>query len=119
MDCKNILVIDDEESIRTMMQDILEIEGYSVYTAADGAEGLERLTQISDEPCMVLLDMMMPKHNGWQFLTAQRNDPKLSNIPVVVCSAYTETAKAVHPHGFVPKPVQLETLLSAVRAFSA
>jgi CheY-like chemotaxis protein len=118
-ECKNILIVDDEESIRSMMRDILEIEGYRVFTAHNGDHGIQELKTIASEPCVVLLDMMMPESNGWQFLHLQRNDPKLCHIPVVVCSAYTESAKAVHPDGFVPKPIQLDTLLSAVKEFCA
>lgn len=117
MECKNILIVDDEESIRSMMQDVLELEGFHVFTATDGAEGIEVLRTMSPEPCMVLLDMMMPKHNGWQFLDTQRNDPNLSKIPVVICSAYAESAKAVHPNGIVHKPIQLNSLLSTVKEF--
>lgn len=116
---KNILVVEDEESIRTMMRDILEIEGYNVITACDGDQGIEQLRAISPEPCVVLLDLMMPVKNGWQFLDVQRNDPDLAKFPVVICSAYTESAKSVHPSGFVPKPIQLDSLLHAVKAFSA
>ncbi len=117
--CKNILIVEDELAIRQMMQDILELEGYKIYTASDGAEGLKVLEAISPNPCVVLLDLMMPGTNGWWFLDRQRSDPKLSKIPVVICSAYAESARSVHPSGFVPKPVQLNSLLGAVKAFCA
>ena len=118
MDCKNILVIDDEPAIRQMMRDILELEGYHVSTAANGEEGISELKSIRS-PCVVLLDLMMPVKNGWEFLDFQRNDPLLSKIPIVICSAYAESAKSVCPSGFVPKPVQLDSLLKAVKAFCA
>jgi CheY-like chemotaxis protein len=119
LDCKNILIVEDEHSIRQMMKDVLEIEGYKVFLAADGAEGIEQLKGISPDPCVVLLDLMMPGTNGWWFLDNQRSNPRLSHIPVVICSAYAESAKSVHPSGFVPKPIQLESLLGAVKAFCA
>jgi CheY-like chemotaxis protein len=119
MDCKNILIIEDEPAIRQMMKDILRLEGYRVFEAGDGADGLRVLKQITPNPCVVLLDLMMPGTNGWQFLDSQRTDPELSHVPVIICSAYAESAKSVNPSGFVPKPVQLDALLGAVKAFCA
>lgn len=119
MDCKNILIVEDDEAIRQMMQDVLEIAGYKVSVAADGREGIENLTRMEKGPCLILLDMMMPGMNGWQFLDYQRAHPKASKIPVVVCSAFKESAKSVKPAAFVEKPVRLDTLLDTVKAFCA
>ena len=119
MICKNILVVEDEQSIRQMMQDVLELHGYTVFTASNGAEGIEKLSKIIPEPCVVLLDLMMPGTNGWQFLDVQRNNPKFSGIPVVVCSAYKESAKSIRPNGFIEKPIHLNSLLGTVRQFCA
>jgi CheY-like chemotaxis protein len=116
---KNILVVEDEQPIRQMIQDVLELHGYNVFTAANGAEGLQRLSQIVPEPCLVLLDLMMPGTNGWQFLDVQRNDPKFADIPVVICSAYKESAKSIHPNGIIEKPIHLTELLGTVRKFCA
>lgn len=119
VESKNVLVIEDEESICTMMQEILSLEGYNVIIARDGLEGFQKLKEISPAPCVVLLDLMMPKADGWWFLDNQRLDPVLSKVPVVVCSAYSESAKSVNPHDIVPKPVQLDCLLNAVKKFCA
>lgn len=117
--CKNVLVVEDEPAVRQTIKDILEIQGYCVFTAADGKEGLDVLRAIAPEPCVILLDLMMPGMNGWQFLDTQRNDPALSMIPVVICSAYHESARAVKPSAIVAKPIQLDALLGAVQAFCA
>jgi CheY-like chemotaxis protein len=61
--------------------------------------------------------MMMPGMNGWQFLDYQRSQPQFAGIPVVVCSALTETARSVKPAAFIPKPVELKVLVQAVKAF--
>lgn len=119
MGAPKVLIVEDELPIRQMMKDILEIEGFNVLMAADGSEGIKQLRTICHDPCLVLLDLMMPGTNGWNFLDIQRNDPLLANIPVVICSAYAESARSVHPAGFVPKPIQLESLLEAVRAHCA
>jgi CheY-like chemotaxis protein len=119
MECKNILIVEDEPSIRQMMKDVLEIEGYHVFSAADGSEGLEKLRALSPQPCLVLLDLMMPGTNGWKFLDVQRADPILANIPVVICSAYVESAKSIRPRAIIEKPVQLNVLLDTVNEFCA
>ncbi len=119
MDCKNVLIIDDDEPVRLMMKDVLEIKGYCVFVASDGVEGINTLRKIAPEPCVILLDLMMPKSNGWQFLDMQRGDLALSGIPVVICSAYPESAKTLKPNAFDPKPIQFDALLGAVKAYCA
>ena len=119
MVCKNVLIVEDDVSIRQSMQDVLEISGYTVHTAANGIEGLEKLEILAGTPCVILLDMMMPKMNGWQFLDVQRTDPRYKNIPVVVCSAYEEISKSVHPDGFLSKPLQFSALIGAVKSHCA
>jgi CheY-like chemotaxis protein len=68
---------------------------------------------------MILLDLMMPGTNGWQFLDRQRSDPDFRKVPVIICSAYKESAKSVHAAAIVEKPVNLGALLDAVHAFCA
>ncbi len=118
--CKNVLVIDDDPAIRQSIQDVLEINGYTVYTAKDGLDGIKSLTTMATLPCLILLDLMMPGMNGWGFLDFQRNNPQYSSVPVVICSAYENSAKSVSNTGTVLiKPVQLKTLIGAVKAFCA
>lgn len=118
MKCRNILVVEDDHSIRLMIKDVLEMNGYRIFTANDGNDGIKKLQSILPEPCIVLLDLMMPGTNGWQFLDIQRNDPQLSAVPIIVCSAYKESALAVNPADFIAKPIQLDTLLEVVKKFS-
>ncbi|HEX4923683.1 MAG TPA: response regulator [Bdellovibrionales bacterium] len=113
---QNVLIVEDDKAVQEMMQDVLELQGFRVFIASDGAEGIERLREIAPEPCVILLDLMMPKANGWQFLEAQRSDPKLAEYPVVICSAYPESAKSLKPKAYVPKPIQFNDLLSAVKS---
>jgi CheY-like chemotaxis protein len=116
---KNILIVEDDKAVRQTMQDVLEIQGYQVFCAADGDEGLQILRKIAAHPCVVLLDLMMPKSNGWQFLDSQRADPELSGVPVIICSAYPESAKTLRPAAFIPKPIQLKDLLGTVSTYCA
>ncbi len=116
---KTVLIIDDDAAIREVMQDVLELQGYRILTAGDGKEGFNLLCDTQPRPSVILLDMMMPGVNGWQFLDYQRSHPDLSQVPVIICSAYRESAKAVKPAAVIEKPIQLNKLLEAVKAFCA
>jgi CheY-like chemotaxis protein len=82
----SVLVIDDDEGIRTVMAEILELLGYQVTVAADGQEAVD-LLDVGLEPAAIVLDMMMPRMDGWTFLSKIRGDPKYRELPVVVASA--------------------------------
>lgn len=110
----SVLVVDDEVDIRQAMAEVLEDEGYEVHAAANGAEGLRQLRE--HRPALVLLDLMMPVMNGWEFRRAQLHDPELADVPVVVLSAVGR-APALEVDAFLQKPFDLETLLAQVRQF--
>lgn len=84
-----VLIIDDDEGIRTALAEILQLSGYQVEVAADGQEGLEML-KIGLEPKAIILDLMMPRMDGWTFLSWIRQDPKFQDLPVVVTSAVAD-----------------------------
>lgn len=117
--CKNILVIDDDLAIRQTIKDVLEIHGYQVFTAADGKAGMEQLISMETLPCLILLDLMMPGMNGWGFLDLQRTNPTYASVPVVICSAYEASAKSIGTKPVLIKPVKLDSLVGAVKAFCA
>lgn len=122
MDCKNVLVIEDELEVREAIRDVLELQGYNVMLAADGFEAVETiqsLKKVNRLPCMILLDLMMPKMNGWEFLDFHKSDTDISHIPVVICSAYKESAVAIKPAAVITKPIQRTSLLQAVGSFCA
>jgi CheY-like chemotaxis protein len=109
-----VLLVDDEQDIREAVSEALQYEGHDVVTAVDGAEAL-RACRLS-RPDVILLDLMMPGMNGWEFRVAQRREPELSEIPVVVVSALGRVG-TIEATAFLPKPFSLEDLLSAVRRF--
>jgi len=80
-----ILIIEDEDDIRTFASRVLELEGYRMLQASDGDEGL-RLAR-GNQVALVLLDLRLPGHDGWAVLSQMKGDPKLSSIPVVVFTA--------------------------------
>jgi CheY-like chemotaxis protein len=83
---KCILLVEDDDIPRGAMKMLLEWEGYRVACAGDGAEALDYL-RAGERPALILLDVMLPGLDGWQFRQQQRRDPELAAIPVVVVSA--------------------------------
>ena len=118
-DCKSILVIDDDPAICQTIKDVLEIYGFSIVTASDGYDGINKLQIMQEKPCLILLDLMMPGMNGWGFLDYHRSHPELSDVPVIICSAYEASAKSIGTSPVLIKPVQLNSLVGAVKAFCA
>src|SRR5229473_4757142 len=114
-----VLLIDDDPDIRDSLSDLLTEEGYPVATACNGLEGLEKL-KTDCAPCVILLDLMMPVMNGWQFRAKQLSEPKLARLPVIVLSATTEVrryAAELKAAGFISKPFMLDRLLSTVQRY--
>lgn len=116
---KCIFVVEDDRHVSSTICDVLEIQGYLVSHARTGKEAIEKLNGLKVKPCVILLDLMMPDMNGWQFLDFQRAHPDLNEIPVVVCSAHRDSAKAMRPTAILDKPVQLDALLKTVQEFCA
>lgn len=113
-----VLVIDDDSGIRDSLAEVLEVEGFSVACASNGAEGLERLR--ARRPGLVVVDLLMPVMNGYQFISALRDDPATSQLPVVLMTG--ATPRAGHPlptaDALLPKPFELDDLLALVRRFA-
>jgi CheY-like chemotaxis protein len=106
-----VLVVDDESDIRLAVTEVLSDEGYQVMGACDGAEALVKARAF--HPSLVLLDLMMPRMDGWEFRRVQQHDPEVSGIPVVVLSAMGPDS--LDADGYVGKPFDLEELVSVVR----
>jgi two-component system chemotaxis response regulator CheY len=115
-----ILVIEDESAIREMLVQTLEEEGFAAVSAADGMEALNYLQRSSGRPCVILLDLMMPRMNGWQFREIQQDHPEIGSIPVVVLSARPDV-RAHHTEiavdAYLPKPVNFELLMKIIRRY--
>jgi two-component system chemotaxis response regulator CheY len=109
---RTVLVVEDEEDLRELLRSALEMSGYSVVTAQDGQDALRKLDE-HGSPCLILLDLVMPEMNGWQFLHEFRQRPEHTSVPVIVHSSATPRA----PEGVtrvVQKPMSLEHLLNLV-----
>lgn len=111
-----VLVVDDNPEIRSSLEEVLGEEGYAVVGVADGQEALDYLTA-NEEPRVILLDLMMPVMDGWQFRAEQKKNPKLANIPVIVISAMADAAQDIGAERVLSKPLSPEILLRAVKDY--
>jgi CheY-like chemotaxis protein len=114
-----VLVVDDEADIRNVVAFLLEDEGYRVLTARDGHEALAVVAQ--EVPTAILLDMKMPRMDGWQFVRAFRAQYGRS-APVVIMTAAEnagQRAAEVEAEGYVGKPFDLDDLLRTLHRHSS
>jgi CheY-like chemotaxis protein len=110
-----ILIVEDDADLREMMAQLLTLEGYRAETVANGKDALDYLYQ-SARPDLILLDLMMPIMDGWEFRRRQREDPRLATVPVVVLSALDQTRAAdLGGTAFLKKPLDFDRLLELVR----
>jgi two-component system chemotaxis response regulator CheY len=113
---KTILLIEDDPDIRDSIVDVLESAGRTVVQAVDGLDALSKLEHL-DRPCLILLDLLMPRMDGLEFLHRLRQHPHAPEFPVLVISAHGHAAAAEHYPGVLGtlrKPFDLVQLLSWV-----
>lgn len=113
-----ILVIDDESQLVDMVQMRLEASGYEVVTARDGQEGLDKAK--SENPDLIMCDVMMPKVDGYKVCGLLKNDARYSKIPFILFTARAqqddiEVGKDVGADAYVTKPFEPEVLLSKIK----
>ena len=116
---KKILIVDDEKDILEFLSYNLKKEGFSIYTASDGLEGLEKTKKI--KPDLIIVDLMMPKMNGIEMCENIRNDKKISNVIILFLTARSEdyTQIAALDSGaddFLKKPIKPKLLISKVKS---
>jgi CheY-like chemotaxis protein len=111
---RRVLIVDDDEDVRTALGEILSSEGFAVSEAADGIEGLRRARE--ERPDVILLDLVMPRMDGFEFRAAQRTDSRLAAVPVVVISAADRPAPVggLDAAAYLDKPCDVRVLLDAV-----
>lgn len=115
-----ILIVDDDSDVRSALAELLEEEGFSVEAARNGREALIRLRTGKIHPALILLDLMMPGMDGWDFRSEQMRDPRLASVPVVIVSASGFSSESIRtqfgPAAYVEKPIEKDVLLGAIRA---
>ena len=114
--CQCILIVEDEEDIRENLKMLLELEGYKVFTAINGDDGLKVLRTLKG-PCLILLDLLMPVMNGMEFLKEKKHEDAIAQIPVCIVSGVAEKPDMNGVSAFVKKPIDLEILLKVVKIY--
>lgn len=110
-----VLIVEDDEDLREMMAQLLTIEGFQTVAVANGREALEHL-HAAEKPDVILLDLMMPVMDGWEFRRRQKAEPDLAHVPVIVLSALDPSrAATVDAAAFLKKPLDFDRLLDLVR----
>jgi CheY-like chemotaxis protein len=113
-----VLVVEDDHDLREIIAEVLRQAGVRVGEAVNGASALDLLKRSEELPGVILLDLMMPVMDGWQFRAEQQRDPRLAGIPVIVMSAVTDgEAKAaqLRPAAYLKKPMDLDEVIDVVR----
>ena len=111
------MIIEDDPDIRAALADVIAEDGHDTITAANGREALEQLRSTHVPPCVIVLDLMMPVMDGWQFAAGLREIETMSAVPIVIVSAGDDIegeARAIGARGHLRKPVDLEILLATV-----
>jgi CheY-like chemotaxis protein len=112
---QRILVVDDDPDVRSTLLGALTGQGFIVEIAPDGREALERLA-CGSHPDLILLDLMMPVMNGWQFRARQLALPGFADIPIVVMTAFADLERAaITADYFLAKPIAISELSNVIR----
>src|SRR5881394_2889840 len=122
----NILIVEDDPDTREMLSTLLSIEGFHPVAAEDGLEALHLLRTVRhrapEVPCLVLLDLKMPRLGGSEFRRAQLGDPTVASVPVAVMSGIADLeshAQAMGAVASVSKPIDCDALMDVVRRYCA
>lgn len=108
-----VLIVEDDPDFGLLLSEILEMSGYATATARDGVAALEHLrTEV--RPDVIMLDLMMPRMDGWAFRREQAKQPEIASIPVIIMSAdgnVGRKASEINAQGYLMKPPQMAVLL--------
>jgi CheY-like chemotaxis protein len=118
MNCKTVLIVEDDEVIREVLQQLLQYQGYQAQTAVHGKDALDKLPAV-ETPALLLMDLMMPIMNGWELLAELRKSDQWRTLPVIILSAGGEAQTLLDdPYvRFLKKPLRMNALLSLVSEF--
>jgi DNA-binding response OmpR family regulator len=113
-----VLIVEDDADLREMMAQLLTLEGFKAATVANGREALEYLHANDHKPDVILLDLMMPVMDGWEFRRKMQADPDVADVPVIVLSALDQARVSDVPaDAFLKKPLDFDRLLKLVRSY--
>ena len=116
---KKVLIVDDEQDIVETLQFVLETEGYECHTAFDGESGLKAAKDIM--PDLIILDVMMPKMNGYKISRLLKYDAKYKDIPIIMVTARSQDqdkmiGEETGADEYITKPFEIEDVVARVRS---
>lgn len=117
---KKILIVDDEQDIVETLKFVLETNGYNILTAYDGEDGLNKAKELN--PDLILLDVMMPKINGYKISRLLKYDNKYKNIPIIMLTARSQEqdkliGKETGVNEYIAKPFEIDEILTLVKKY--
>jgi CheY-like chemotaxis protein len=110
-----VLIVDDDPDIREVLSMVLETRGFHTATAEDGQAALQAM--IGEKPAVVLADLMMPNMTGAELVSTMRQDPRLSDVPVLFLTAWPANASDLGAEELLSKPVDVDQLLDSIRKY--
>jgi two-component system, chemotaxis family, chemotaxis protein CheY len=110
---RRVLIIDDDDKRRALIARVVRVGGWTPITASNGAIACDVLT-VAPHPHVILLDLLMPRVNGWQFRARQLANRAWAHIPVVVLSGARHAERAMHVRCVIPKPFNFDQLLTTL-----
>jgi DNA-binding response OmpR family regulator len=119
---QTILLIEDDRDISAAVVEVLADEGFDTITVPNGLEGLEKLRSPGPRPFLIVLDLMLPVMDAWEFRSAQASDATIADIPVAIFSANPKISKhadELRAAAIIRKPPNLDELLDTVMRFAA
>jgi CheY-like chemotaxis protein len=122
----NVLIVEDDPEVREMIRQLVSTEGFHAVAAVDGLEALHLLRTVRhrapNAPCLILLDLKMPRLGGNEFRRAQLGDPTVANVPIAVMSGATDLEQRAAAMGAVAtlaKPLDVDVLIDVVKRYCA
>jgi CheY-like chemotaxis protein len=110
-----VLVVDDDPDVRNSISQLLDAKRYSTIQAENGQKALEILKATPSVPCLIVLDLVMPVMDGYQFLSLRAQDPTLRDIPVVVISGNSRAGATLKEiDAYLTKPVNIDRLIDVI-----
>jgi CheY-like chemotaxis protein len=109
-----VLVVEDDDELRSLLVEELQAAGYDTVGLSDGAQALSRIRGEGPPANLILLDLQMPVLNGWELLALRETDPRLLLIPVIVMSGQHDAPLKMPRVHFIPKPVDRDRLLQLI-----
>ena len=115
---QSVLIVEDDRDLRESLRDLISAEGYSAMEAENGRVALDLLLGgKAAEPCLILLDLMMPELNGWEFLDIMRKTDAIASIPTIIVTAVSGVKLPKGSNKIIKKPINIIELIQTIETY--